>query len=264
MLLSCGGEILSEDKTIDGINLPKGTTVYFYEDGSPWFIRTVEQTMINGLKIPSEAGVLFYEQERGIQAIRLYRTAMIQSLPLEKNLWNLFYPNGNFKKIKLAPKFEESDTSDTKLYSVYYTPAGLQAKLVETPTQHDLEESEPTKEQILQTNPRISGWVEYYENGTLKSITLAAKGGIQDYPADSGAVSFYENGMVKSLALATQITIADYPIEKGALALYETGQIQQFTLFEDRKLMDVEGNALEKKAGDTICLDEQGTVINCK
>lgn len=218
---------LSKDFTLSGHSLKKGTILGIYENGGLFHIAPVGGQKIGELTFaPEEAASVYFTATGVLKNLQLRNAKEIQGLLYKAGAEVSFHPNG---KVERGSKLEPQKKNGMHLAA--------------------------------------GSAVNFYPSGTWERITLGAESRWGELtltgspnPANPGETEFWENGQLRRGILARPVTLQGFSCGPGTISFFESGKLQTLVLGADLKTK-VNSYPLDAKAGDSLTLNEAGSVI---
>lgn len=223
--------ILSTDTSIQGINFPKGTKVYFYESGELSDVILSQDQKIQGINFPKGTGIGFSRNGKLAGARLPFGCDQeIQGIPCTGDYRIKFYESGNLRHAKLSRDKEIQSILCAEGHQIVLYESGkltvatlaqdqeIQGVKFSKGTNISLYESGKLKQADLFQDQEIQGIfcsrAYFYESGKLKSAELSQNQEIQGRKCATGSfVTFYESGKIETAELLkSSADISDFPI----------------------------------------------------
>ncbi|MFA5164542.1 MAG: hypothetical protein WC481_03130 [Candidatus Omnitrophota bacterium] len=205
-------EIIDSARNIQGTTLPPGTRIEYTEAGKINYAILEKPAAVQDL--PCQGWIYFYESGK-VRDAELSRDVSLQGITLSKGSRIYLYESGRLRSGTLA---------EAKMIGGVKVADGARVSLFET---GKLVNVYLTKAQEIQGILCAPGPVDFYNDGRLKSSTLAGTteiGRIR-YPAGS-VIDFYPSGRVNRAALSEPVKIEGNLYGKGVrVNLGEDGKI---------------------------------------
>jgi len=217
-------ETLEKEEFIQGMVLPKGTSVIFNGSGKINYVTASEDLQVQDLPCAAHIAIGLYESGK-LRYATLSKDHQIQGITCARGRQVEFYESGRLKRAYLAQEGVIQGQRLPKNAAVYFSESGLLGR--ENPG--------------AGTRPaRATAGIELLrKSGGLKG-TLVEKQQLQGIWFEKAGVEFYESGMIKEVQPWEDITIRGISFQRfSPLLFYELGTVKQGYLTQDQQIKGV-------------------------
>lgn len=208
--------------------LVRGSKVNYNDKGELVFIKPINETTLNGVRLEAGSAITFYPASGKISSFQLKENTVISGIELKEKTYVHFYENGDLKKFTALKPFIINKMNCSDLLEIsFYENNKLKSCVLETP--------------LKLKGLFLNGRVRLYKNGMIKEANLDENKERDSFIETKNDKIYYH--IYKGYKLAT--LNGD---RAATLKLYEDGSIKSTYLAVTYKLGNTycEGNVYGK------------------